>query len=412
MKKMIMLMMICLILTGLSAEQLIVLNSGSQTLSLVNLVSQSVNNSFSDAGLYGNQVYFVDTELWLVNSGDNNIQKIDCTTGNVLKTIQLEGSVNPWNVLKKDTFLYISGMMSGKVYRINIQNDEISSIDTGISPEGMLLFGNELFVANTGFQYPDYLQGKIAVINLSTFTKTADINVSVNPQAMIMASDGNIHVMCTGNYASESGKIDVINPGTKEVVQSVQIGGSPNSIIESPDHKVYLADGMGAGFYVYDAVTKEIIHSNSNPYLPGGSKILFQNDKKLVLKTGNWVSNSHLEYINADESMIYDYSLGIGAVDLTFLINPSTSDEITSVKPMLIDTYPNPFKSVVQITSKNSDIKEISIYNLKGEKIKTLENKEWNGYDQNGFRCPSGVYFVAAKTNAGITHTKKITYLR
>jgi len=412
MKKKIMVWMFCLIFIGLNAQQVIVLNSGSQTLSKLDLQSQIVNNSFANIGLYGNQVCFTDNELWVVNSGDNNVQKIDKDTGNVLKTIQLDSSVNPWNLIKKDNYLYISGLMSSSIYRVNTMNDEISSLYSGTSPEGMIIVGNELFVANTGFQYPDYLQGKISVINLDTFTKTTDINVSTNPQAMILGSDGNIHVMCTGNYSAETGKIEVINPNTKEISQTLSIGGYPNSIIESPDHKVYLADGMGAGFFVYDSVTKDIIYSSTNPYLPGGSKIIFDNNKKLVLKTGNWVSNSHLEYLNTDDSLLHDFSLGIGAIDLTLLSNPTATVDVSIIKPIFIETYPNPFKSSIRIKTSGNNIKDISIYNLKGEKVKNLDNEEWDGRDHKNNICANGIYFVIVKSDNGLSITKKITYLK
>ncbi len=76
--------------------------------------------------------------------------------------------------------------------------------------------------------------------------------------------------------------------------------------------------------------------------------------------------------------------------------------------------YPNPFSPNTEIAYKvreNSNVK-ISIYNLKGQLVKSLvnENKEsgshvigWDGKDKQGKNCPSGIYF--AKMETGIVNS-------
>lgn len=400
---------------SLNSEPLIVLNSGSQTLSSIDLISHQVNNTFAIAGLYGNQLYYVEDELWMVNSGDNNIQKVDKDNGQILKTYSIGNSSNPWNMIRHNEYLFVTGLMNGKLYRININNDEIESIDIGISPEGMLVSGSNLYVANTGFQYPNYQTGKIAIVNLSTFTKTDEISVPTNPQALIKCGEDQIHVMCTGNYADESGKIAIIDILSKEVINTLEIGGSPNIITQDNTGKVYLGDGMGAGFYVYDSASLEVLHGSQNPYLPGGSKIIFNGNDKYVLKTGNWVSFSHVEHRSSDDSLIYDYSVGIGAIDLCFLTTTTaTEEEVSEIAQMDVQVYPNPVRDHVQIRSKKNDIQEINIYNVKGERINTLKagNLHWDTRSNDGQQCASGIYFLVVRDNEQNTKVKKISIIR
>src|SRR5690554_3467536 len=99
MKKILILITFALMFVIVAAHEVIVLNSGSETLSLVDLTAQTTINNFAQTGLYGNQVYYVDDELWLVNSGDNNIQKIDTSNGNILQTVQLPSSSSPWSII-------------------------------------------------------------------------------------------------------------------------------------------------------------------------------------------------------------------------------------------------------------------------------------------------------------------------
>lgn len=412
MKKTTIMLIVALLFASLGATELIVLNSASQTLSKIDLLTHVAVNNFANAGLYGNQVYFEDDELWLVNSGDNNIQKISIESGAVLQTIQLPNSSNPWNMLKNGDYIYVSGMMSSDIYRIDTNTNAISTMSSGVGPEGMLIVNNELYVANTGFQYPDYSQGTVSVFNLETFEKQTEILTSINPQAMILASDGNIHLMCTGDYYEAAGSIQIIDPVSKSIIDNIEIGGCPNSIIESPDQIVYLADGMGLGFYSYDVNTHEIIHSNTNAYLPGGSKMLFLEDQKLVLNTGDWFSNSHLLHLDADDVEIYDYSLGVGAVDLVLIESPQSNNEVVHVKESLIEAYPNPFRSQIQLKSKQDNIEEMSVYNIKGEKVKTLITNQWDGRDARNQQCANGIYYILAKLKDGSVSTKKITYLK
>ncbi|MBN1326398.1 MAG: T9SS type A sorting domain-containing protein, partial [Candidatus Cloacimonetes bacterium] len=67
--------------------------------------------------------------------------------------------------------------------------------------------------------------------------------------------------------------------------------------------------------------------------------------------------------------------------------------------------YPNPFNPETKIEyylDRNQKI-EISIYNLRGQKIRKLENSVreagyhsviWDGSDNNGRKMPSGIYFT------------------
>lgn len=85
----------------------------------------------------------------------------------------------------------------------------------------------------------------------------------------------------------------------------------------------------------------------------------------------------------------------------------------------LHQNYPNPFNPDTQISfilKKDSDV-SLSIYNLKGQKVKTLLANEfvkkdilkavnWNGKDDNGNRVVSGLYFYKLTNNKNTTIKK------
>ncbi len=85
---------------------------------------------------------------------------------------------------------------------------------------------------------------------------------------------------------------------------------------------------------------------------------------------------------------------------------------------MLMQNYPNPFNPTTTISfniSQNNTDVNLSIYNLKGQKVITLINGRlnagihsivWNGKDKSGHRASSGVYFYRLKAKKNISFKK------
>ena len=61
-------------------------------------------------------------------------------------------------------------------------------------------------------------------------------------QALALAQNGEVHVVCTGNYFSEFGRVFVIDPVAVAVVDSLDIGGSPGFIAINGAGTAYLSD--------------------------------------------------------------------------------------------------------------------------------------------------------------------------
>ncbi|MCK4653008.1 MAG: S8 family serine peptidase [Candidatus Cloacimonetes bacterium] len=115
--------------------------------------------------------------------------------------------------------------------------------------------------------------------------------------------------------------------------------------------------------------------------------------------------------------------------EIDFVLEPEV--EIDNVlNPVVIKlegNYPNPFNPETTILfSLAQDAKntEIIIYNIKGQKVKTLLDKQqsagyhtvmWNGKDNNGRTAASGLYFykMVSEGNSGrYTSTKKMILLK
>ncbi|MBC8385156.1 MAG: T9SS type A sorting domain-containing protein, partial [Candidatus Cloacimonetes bacterium] len=95
-----------------------------------------------------------------------------------------------------------------------------------------------------------------------------------------------------------------------------------------------------------------------------------------------------------------------------------------------IQNYPNPFSSSTtisfQLSTKNSNDVKLEIYNLKGQKVKTLEcinsfdaqatqslySITWNGTDDNNKPVSSGTYLYKLKADGRTLAVKKCILIR
>jgi len=101
-------------------------------------------------------------------------------------------------------------------------------------------------------------------------------------------------------------------------------------------------------------------------------------------------------------------------------------EEVFSKIPIrLMQNYPNPFKPQNNYTNIKFELKkpgltEVSIYNLKGQKIVTLLKYNlisgnhittWDGKDENSNNVSNGVYFYSVLQNENLL-TKKMIIIR
>jgi len=91
-------------------------------------------------------------------------------------------------------------------------------------------------------------------------------------------------------------------------------------------------------------------------------------------------------------------------------------------KTALIGNYPNPFNpsTTISFTLAQSENVKLSIYNVKGQVVKTLINSQqeagrhsvvWNGDDDYLNKVASGIYFYRLETSAG-RQTKRMILMK
>lgn len=221
--------------------------------------------------------------------------------------------------------------------------------------------------------------------------------------------------------------------------------GNEIASISNPNTMAYLDAELNAGTYEYTIVAN-YDEGNSEPEGPENVEIILSAPENVnafsdppdiviiwdppsetrellsynVYKNGEVVTNVTTEYY-IDENIIpvgsYDYNVSAlfsggfeGALSDTSTVYFVGINEISvSVEVRLENNFPNPFNPETTIsfsTTECTENTEISVFNLKGQKIKTLVNEilasgnhsvVWDGTDESGKTVSSGVYLYKMK---------------
>jgi hypothetical protein len=405
---------------SLASRNAYVINNLAETMSQIDLETGAVQNHITTLGQTPNQIAYHDGFLYVVNSISADVQKIDPQTYQVVSDISLPVGSNPYSIDFWGNYAYVTGWISGKIYRINLISDQSDGeIEIDGYPEGIIYINGQLFVAQTAFNQNDYSygQGQIAVIDPGVMSLESEINVGKNPQAFGLAPDGTLHLVCTGNYADVAGAIYIIDPISATVEDSIVIGGQPASVAIFHDGTAYLAAGgwVDHGFiFSYNTSTRQILHGPANPILVDLGVTAVAVDSLGYLYSCDFGSDE-VSKCNSSGQVLNTYQMGDGPNSIVILDDAldGIHDEAPSLpyQSGLPTCYPNPFNGQVAIRYRFSSAENkspvIEIYDITGRIIKSLRletNREqgiviWNGDDNNDKGCASGVYFARLVNN-------------
>lgn len=260
-----------------TASALYVLNAGGQSITVIDIVENLVYNNVATVGTWPNQLVYRDGKLYCVNTGSNNIHifDVDDFSANP-EVIDLGNGHNPQNmVFVDDEIAYVSCSLSESVLKINVSTKTVlSEIDAGVGCTGIALSDGKIYASNTAYDAATwgYGQGTVTVINATIGTVEKTINVEMNPFGIATAPDGKVHVVCTGDYWSAWGKIQIIDPDPDTIVNTIDIGGSPGNLCFSEADNLAFLTVWGSGCLTYNTETLEVVNGIDDYFLgKGGS---------------------------------------------------------------------------------------------------------------------------------------------
>lgn len=180
-------------------------------------VFKAANNS--ELGDTGNDLIIYGSKMYICMTGSGNVTVVEAGTAKLIKKIDFKnGTVNkqPRRMATANGKLYVTSF-DGTVSVIDTATLAITkSITVGANPEGMLVVGNSLYVANSGglSLVPD---STVSIVDLTAEAEVKKIVVGPNPVTLAVNSLGDIYVSNYGIYQQVQPRVYVVDSKTNTV---------------------------------------------------------------------------------------------------------------------------------------------------------------------------------------------------
>ena len=243
----------------------------SQSLDRVDLDTGVTALGLLPVGIVPNKIHIEGSRALVVNSIPATLQVIDLVGPSLLATVDLGANSNPWAVAVVGSKAYVSLWQADQVAVVDLTSmTVVNQIAVGVSPEGLCRSGNELYVANSGFEGPGvYVPGTVSVIDLATDLVKTTIPVGLNAQWCATDGEGEVHVVCSDLFAANNGRVFILDPASHSAIDSLWVGGFPGPISIGSNGIGWMTE-FGAGLLAIDTVTHTVRNDVTNPVDAGG----------------------------------------------------------------------------------------------------------------------------------------------
>ncbi|MDP8201896.1 MAG: T9SS type A sorting domain-containing protein [Candidatus Tenebribacter burtonii] len=354
---------------------------------------------------------------------------------------------NDYNIIDENTLLknltIRNGFTQGGGAGIFYHNSKPSLIN-------LIITNNESVFRGGGIMCFNYSHTIIenVIFSNNTASEGGAINCDFSSNALLINCKllDNISESCGGGIVAQGGSnIDVYN--TLIYNNSATYGGA---VITGEKGTVDLinctvvannASEIGGAIYAYGGVDllNCILWDNSIPAIDGFVSATYSDIQEGLVGVGNIdaipLFNDPLngDYHLTENSPCIDAGDPNSPLDpdgtiadmgayFFYQINEINENEI-EINKYYLSNYPNPFNPTTTISFsilEESKI-ELFIYNVKGQKIKTLLNDQisagehsivWNGEDDNNKPVSSGVYLYRLRSDEGVLTSKKMLFVK
>lgn len=239
-----------------------------------NIFAERNPDVVKELGDVGNDLKIYDNKLFAIINASNIVVVMDVNTAKQIAVIDIP---NARYVDFKDGYAYISSYAGpiklndpnsreGYIAKVDCKTFEIvDRCNVGYQPDGVVVVGDKLYVANSGgYRAPNY-DNRVSVIDLKTFKLIKHIEVAINLGAIVKDSNGLLYVTSRGDYNSIKANTYMIDSKSDRLIGSI---GMPAHKITIHNDKLYgyytdvSKPSLGvkvADYFVYDTKTQNFI---------------------------------------------------------------------------------------------------------------------------------------------------------
>lgn len=391
-----------LISLGWCQERIYVVQALGENLGMIDLGNGSINTDIADLGALANEIEFDGSKLYVTSS--QNLQIISTVNHATLASIPLPGCTGTWaSAHLSDDSIAVSCSIANTVHIIRRSTEQlVDTLKVETGPEGLLVHGDRLFVSMTRLNFPNYGPGVIFIYNRRTLAYEDSLSTGMNPQFMAIDPVGRLHVVCTGNYGDVPGEIDVFDLNSLSHVATVEIGGTPSTVVFDAANAYVPAGGWSDHGLVYRYRIQDlgIEHGFDNPIEVGlgASDIVIRNNGEFLVSC---FQDDVIERRNSAGALLESYEMGDGP---GYMVGMGTFTDLAEQLYVpkqfeLLTAFPNPFNGEVTInfggSRQYSD--KLYIYNSLGQVVDILTfsgGTRSQGWSPSNIGLSGGNYWI------------------
>lgn len=303
------------------SNELYVVNGWAETLSRIDLETNQVWNNIETLGLVPNDILIVRDTAYIVNSESADIYMYDIIAGDFVRIIDIGTGRNPWKIaeIAPDTFL-VTNWETSTITKITAAGENLGEFPiSGENPQGILVNGDISYITTVSFVWQDtsYDHGFVAAWDNRGDSTLLPVQVGENPNDLTFGPDGNLYVVCTGEYDG-TGSVYIIDPDQMIVLDSILCGGDPTDIeiVESgvgflPAGGGWWPPGSRGDVLTFDVVTHAVLHGGSNPLKTDGGPMSVTIASDSTVFSMNFAGNSVTE-IDSAGNILRTFLVGDG----------------------------------------------------------------------------------------------------
>ncbi len=308
---------------------------------ILHLKERLLQSDVLTTGVWPNQIVKDGEYLYVINSGDASLQRIQIKTMRTDRWYYLPQGSNPWSVaIYNGRKAFVSGWLSHTVEVLDLESGYIKSISlpdpaSGMKPYplGVTISGNRVYVAESANDgnWPSSTykeKGAYAVIDadLDELIATLDsgVNECINTQQVVVDENARTFIVCAGDWGTTSwGRVIVKDP-SGNVIGNIPVGNAPTKLYLHSG-RGYLTDMSGSNIMVIDAVNLTVLKGGSNPIVLKESGytttvLVFTPSGTLYATVWDNTNNTNLFALNPETfEVITDYDISGPGQDVVYL---------------------------------------------------------------------------------------------
>lgn len=241
--------------------ELYVANSGSNNISVIDTAAGREVDNISNFGYSPCELAISEDgkTLYATNPDSNNVSIIDTVSKVVTGRTSVDNRPTGIVADNKRRKVYVANSDSNSVSIIDMNTLTVDdTITVGFNPSGMVVYEDNLYVANSG-------SNSISVIGIPSYSVTKTIPVGQRPMYLMAGLSGNIYVSNSNNN-----EVSFIYAAMDMVTKNISVGDLPlHMALDSLRKKLYVVNTLSGDVSVVDLNTRKadaVIQVGEKPY--------------------------------------------------------------------------------------------------------------------------------------------------